>query len=266
MIAGFTHLTMEADLSAGIALGTELGFSLDFVDELLLPGGFEGVEEGEQRLPLALLTGAHGIRFEVVQHRALSGAVGAYSGLFRGLPPRTASARVARPQVREVLLRAGVMTDPECVALEASGAEAWFDLAGDIQEKGGLAGLLCYVTDVRAEADFWSRFARIRWKKQEADAAWASIPSLLPQTRCELVIVERDGPQTTHGMNDSGFPSIGVFSTAIERDCAAAAAAGAAVRAEPIVTTVGGRALRMALIETPGGAPVELLGAHRSAA
>jgi hypothetical protein len=281
VIAGITHLTMEAVLPRGIELGERLGFRLEFSDELSLPGSFEGLAHGEQRLPLALLAGSRGIRFEVVQHRERSGRPGAYAGLFRCAPPEQTARPIDRPRTREVLRSAAVLAEPTCVVLEASGGEAWFDGADgadgsdEVAEAGGggLAGLLCYVGDVRAEAQFWSRFARVRWRRLDADAACGSVPSPLPQTQCELVLVRRDsehehlpdGPGP-HSMNDNGFPSIGVFGTAIERDCAKAVSAGAVLRAQPIVTTVGGRVLRMALIETPGGAPVELLGAHRAAA
>lgn len=140
------------------------------------------------------------------------------------------------------------------------GGDAWFDSSG---APGGLAGLLCHAEDVRVEAAFWSAFARARWSTVGDEGAWGSVSSPLLPAPCRLVILPAEGDRPRHAMNDCGFPSIGVAATAIDADCARALAAGATLRAEPIVTTVGGRPLRMALIETPGGAPVELLSVHR---
>ncbi|TKA00297.1 hypothetical protein [Actinacidiphila oryziradicis] len=262
MIAGVTHVTMEAGLEHGIALGIALGFELDFVDRVRLPAAFEGVEDSDHTLPLALLAGLRGIRLEVVQHRKPSGRRGAYSGIFRCPPPAPAHPVAGRRAIRDVLLRAGALADPTCRAVAGPDGEAWFEPSA---AAGGLVGLLCHAEDVRAEAEFWSAFARARWTTVGPDAAWGSLSSPLFPAECRLVIVRGDGARPPHAMNDSGFPSIGLGSTAVDADRARAVAAGATVRSEPIVTDVGGRPLRMALIETPGGAPVELLSVHRSA-
>lgn len=265
MIAGITHLTMEAEITGGIRLaGQWARFEPDFIDELDLPRTFEDVEDSDGTLPLALLTAPGGIRLEVVQHRAPSGRPSAYEGIFASRPPPSAGhVAPGRPEVRDVLLRAGVLTDPMYAALPVPGGGAWFDASGATD---GLAGVLCEVGDVRAEADFWSGFARTTWHGDGTDAAWASMSSPVLPAPCAFVVVRGDPATrpTPHAMNDRGFPSIGVASTSIDADCARAVAAGATLRSEPIVTTVGGRPLRMALIETPGGAPVELLAAHRS--
>jgi hypothetical protein len=258
MIAGVTHLTMEAELERGVSLGAELGYEPDFLDEVELPPGFEGIEDSEPRLPLALLGGLPGIRLEVVAHRRQTGRRGAYTGIFRCAPP--AGVAVARPEVEAILRQAKTLLSPTCVTMATPGAEAWFDSS---PVAGGLAGLMCQASDVRAEAGFWSRFAKAKWSMLGADAACGSVPSPRPGASCELVIMHRDDVPAAYAMNDSGFPSMGVFSTAIEGDCDRAVAAGGKLRAEPIVTSVGGRLLRMALISTPGGAPVELLALQR---
>ncbi|WP_416983884.1 hypothetical protein [Streptomyces sp. T028] len=116
------------------------------------------------------------------------------------------------------------------------------------------------MADLPAETEFWSRFAGLRWESRAREAAWGTVPSPVPETRCRLLIVPAHGePAPGHAMNDAGFPSMGVFSTAIDTDCAKAVTAGAKLRAEPITTSVGGRPVRMALIETPVGTPVGLL-------
>jgi hypothetical protein len=271
MIAGITHLTMEAGLHRGVELGTGLGFRLEFLDNVTLPGRFEGVENGtgvddsDDVLPLALLAADQGIRLEVVEHRRRSGRPGAWTGLFRCPPPTGSQPAVGvvaggaaadRSAVREVLRQADVLPDPQCVVVPASGGQAWFDPS---PPAGGLAGLLCHAHDVRAEADFWTSFARFRFRSVDADVACGYASSPLPQARCAFVIIRADEPASGHAMNDCGFPSIGVFSTAIDRDWERARSAGATLKAAPISTTVGPRSVRMALIETPNGAPVELL-------
>ncbi|WP_371476976.1 VOC family protein [Kitasatospora sp. NBC_00315] len=261
MIGGITHVTMEAaELEHGVTLGTDLGFTLDFVDRVELPAAFEGIGTSDHTLPLALLAGPRGIRLEVVQHRRSTGRRGAYTPLFEGPPPHPGRPTVDRPGIRAALLRAGALADPACRAVAGPGGDAWFDSSG---APGGLAGLLCHAEDVRVEAAFWSAFARARWSTVGDEGAWGSVSSPLLPAPCRLVILPAEGDRPRHAMNDCGFPSIGVAATAIDADCARALAAGATLRAEPIVTTVGGRPLRMALIETPGGAPVELLSVHR---
>ena len=263
MIAGVTHLTMEADLARGVELGASLGFQLSFRNEVELPAGFEGIEDGASMLPLALLQGLRGIRLEVVQHQRQTGLRGAYTGVFRCSPPVAAGPAVSRPELSSILRQADLLLDPTCVAMTTPSGEAWFESSSP---GGGLAGIVCRVSDVRAEAGFWAAFARTRWDAVGADAAWGSVPSPLPQAQCRFVIVRAADAPRVYAMNDSGFPSIGVISTSIERDCDKAVAVGAVLRSGPVTTTVGGRSLRMALISTPGGAPVELLAVHRSAA
>ncbi|MFC9329769.1 hypothetical protein [Kitasatospora sp. NPDC057015] len=278
MIAGVTHLTMESPLEPGIALGTALGFRLDFVDRVELPAAFEAVEDDDHVLPLALLAAPSGIRLEVVDHGRSSGRRGAYEAVFRSRPPSGPPVG-GREATREALRRAGPLTDPVCRAVAGPAGTAWFDSGSDAESgtgsapdaapdtaAGGLAGLLCRVADVRAEADFWSAFAKARWDSVQRDAAWGTLSSPLLPAECRLLLVPGDGSRPVHAMNDLGFPSIGVASTSIEADCARAVAAGATLRAEAVVTSVGGRPLRMALIETPGGAPVELLSVHRAGA
>jgi hypothetical protein len=259
MIAGITHLTMEANLERGVDAGTTWGLGLQFRDEVALPASFERVEDDDHMLPLALLTGA-GIKLEVVQHRRTSGVPGAYTGVFACRPSDGLSVRDRTP-TRELLRRAGVVEDPVCVALPVPGSEAWFDASA---ASDGLAGIVCSVRDVPREAEFWTDFAKAKWGRVAADGAWGHLPSPLPEAFGALVL----DPQTVgvptragvgHAMNDQGFPSMGVLSTAVDVDCARAVDAGAVLRAAPITTTVDGRPLRMALIETPGGAPVELL-------
>ena len=280
MIAGVTHLTMESPLEPGIALGTAVGFALDFVDRVELPAAFEAVEDDDHVLPLALLAAPSGIRLEVVDHGRSSGRRGAYEAVFRCRPP-SGPPVAGREALREVLRRSGTLTDPVCRAVAGPAGTAWFESgSGSGSESGsgaasdavpdtaagGLAGLLCRVTDVRAEADFWSAFAKTRWDSVQEDAAWGTLSSPLLPAKCRMLLVPGDGARPAHAMNDLGFPSIGVASTSIEADCARAVAAGATLRSEAIVTSVGGRPLRMALIETPGGAPVELLSVHRGGA
>jgi hypothetical protein len=260
MIAGVTHLTMEADLDRGVGLGAALGLRAEFRDEVELPPSFEKVQDNGPTLPLALLAGPSGIRLEVVQHKRRTDQQSAYTAIFRCAPPVAAGSVVERPEVGAILRKANTLLDPICVAITATGAEAWFESSS---QAGGLAGLLCRARDVRAEAEFWSTFARAKWTEVDQAAAWGSVPSPLPQARCEFVIVHCDEP-SVYAMNDAGFPSMGVYSTSVDDDCARAVAAGATVRAEPIVTTVGGRVLRMALISTPSGAPVEILGVQRN--
>lgn len=87
------------------------------------------------------------------------------------------------------------------------------------------------------------------------------LPSLLPDAGGILVLAPHhtvDAPARAgvgHAMNDRQFPSTGVLSTAIDADCARAVDAGAVLRPAPIATTVGGRPLRMALIENAGRCP-----------
>lgn len=259
MIVGVTHLTMEADLDRGIAVGVKWGFELQFRDEVALPAAFENIEEVDHTLPLALMVGSRGIRLEVVHHRRRSGAQSAYTGVFGCVPSAHARTATGRPWVRELLVRSDTLSDPLCVTLATPHGEGWFDAASPSRSHG-LAGVLCSVSDVPAEAEFWSLFARVRWADIRQDAAWGAIPSPVPETRCRFLIASSGTESASgHAMNDAGFPSMGVFSTSIDADCARAVTAGAKIRSEPIRTMVGGRCLRMALIETPGGAPVELL-------
>ncbi len=265
MITGITHLTMEGERARGIDLTSDLGFTPSVVDDVVLPAGFEGIEDGAAEdgaevLPLALLVGPQGVRLEVVQHRRQTGRRGAYGGIFGSPPPATAGPVVSRPDVGSLLRRAGILDDPVCVAMETPRDETWF---GSSSSTGGLVGVLCHAADVPAEAAFWAAFARARWHEIGVRAAWGRAPLPLPQGTCALVVVRDEAPPSPFAMNDSGFPSLGVYSTSIERDCGKALAAGATQRADPIVTSVGGRSLRMALISTPGGAPVELLGVYR---
>ncbi|MEU9094370.1 hypothetical protein [Streptomyces sp. NPDC048428] len=259
MIAGITHLTMEANLDRGVDAATTWGLGLRFRDEVALPASFEQVEDDAHRLPLALLTGP-GLKLEVVQHRRTSGVPGAYTGVFACRPPDGLPVR-DRTRTRELLRQAGVVKHPVCVAVPAPHGEAWFDASAAAD---GLAGILCSVRDVPREAEFWSDFAKAKWVRVTADEAWGHLPSPFPGSSGALVLEPRTVGASTragvgHAMNDQGFPSIGVLSTAVDADCSRAVDAGAALRAAPITTVVDGRSVRMALIETPGGAPVELL-------
>ncbi|MCX4985987.1 hypothetical protein [Streptomyces sp. NBC_00572] len=263
VIAGVTHLTMEAGLDHGTALAEPWGFAPVFRDEVALEAGFEGIDDGDTLLPLALLAGPGGLRLEVVQHRRTSGRPSAYGALFRSPPPDGDAApeqEAGEPGVRDALRRAGPMADPVRRRLPAVGGLAWYDAAST---GGGLAGILCTVPDVIQETVFWAEFADASWQERGSDVACGTIPSPRPQGECAFVIARsEDGPG--HAMNDIGFPSMGVFSTSVEADCDRALAAGATLLAAPIVTDVGGRRLAMALIRTPGGAPVELLSVARN--
>jgi hypothetical protein len=261
MIAGVTHLTMEAQLGRAAAWACELGFEPDFYDDVELPPGFEGVEDSGASLPLAVLTGGQGIRLEVVQHRWQTGQPGAYTAIFQCKPP--AGSIVSHPHVGAILQRANALREPICVAMNRGEGEAWFESSCG---SGGLVGVLCHARDVPAEAAFWSRFARTRWHEVRTDAAWGSMPSHLLQAQCDLVIIHREEIPGTFCMNDAGFPSLGVFSTHLDRDCEKAVAAGGKLRSGPVITAVGGRFLRMALISAPSGAPIELLALPRSCA
>ncbi|MFJ8659373.1 VOC family protein [Streptomyces sp. NPDC093795] len=255
---------MESGLDHGTALAEPWGFAPVFRDEVALAAGFEGLDDGDTLLPLALLAGPGGLRLEVVRHRRTSGRPSAYGALFRGLPPDGAGAvepasGEGESVVRDVLRRAGPMADPVYRRLPTVGGLAWYDA---VSTEGGLAGILCTVPDVIQEAAFWAEFAGASWQERGPDAACGTIPSPRPRGECAFVIARgEDGPG--HAMNDVGFPSMGVFSTSIEADRDRAVAAGATPLAEPIVTDVGGRRLAMALIRTPGGAPVELLSVAR---
>jgi hypothetical protein len=265
VIAGVTHVTMEAALDRGIEFGIDLGLLLEFVDEVALPAAFERVEEGDHRLPLALLTGGpgldpRGVKLEIVQHRLRSGRRGAYTGLFRCPVPAGAASVPGDPRVAAVLRTSGLLRDPVCAITAPPDGEAWFDAAA--MPGGGLAGILCVASDVWAETAFWSTFARFTWRDVGAEAAWASMSWPVLKATCEFVVIRGAGP-ARYAMNDSGFPSIGVYSTAVDVDCDRAVAAGAKLLAAPIGTTVGGRRVRMALVATPGGAPVELLSVQR---
>ncbi|MER5276882.1 hypothetical protein ABT025_14120 [Streptomyces sp. NPDC002809] len=259
MIAGITHLTMEADLDRGVDAATAWGLGLRFRDEVALPASFEQVEDDAHMLPLALLAGP-GLQLEVVQHRRTSGGPGAYTGVFACRPPAGPPVR-DRPRTGELLRRAGLVKDPVCVAVPVPRGEAWFDASAAAD---GLAGILCSVRDVPREAEFWSDFARAKWVRVTADEAWGRLPSPLPGSSGAIVLESRTAGAPTragagHAMNDRGFPSMGVLSTAVDADCARAVDAGGALLAAPITTAVDGRSVRMALFETPGGAPVELL-------
>lgn len=256
MIAGVTHLTMEAEIAHGADVARRLGFRTEFVDAVALPSGFERVEPTDHRLPLALFAKPGGLRLEVVQHRWRTENLGAYTPILRCPPPAPGTGLAGGSDVADVLRWAGALSDPVWAGLGPPGCLGWFE-AGPAS--GGLAGLLCSVPDIAAEAGFWSAFGRARWVRAGPDAAWGTLSSPLLEAPCHLVVVRRVGERVEHAMNDAGFPSIGVYSTALDRDCARAIAAGGRLRAEPITATVGGRSLRMALVETPGGAPVELL-------
>ncbi|OIJ88244.1 VOC family protein [Streptomyces colonosanans] len=111
------------------------------------------------------------------------------------------------------------------------------------------------------EAAFWERFAEVHWDSVMAEAAWGTVPSALPQTRCVLILVRDAAPVADRQMNDGGFPPIGVVSTAIEADYERALALGAVARSAPISATIGSRRLRLALFASPGGVLVEPLAA-----
>ncbi|MFD7126465.1 MULTISPECIES: hypothetical protein [Streptomyces] len=263
VIAGVTHLTMEADLDHGSALAEPWGFTPVFRDEVVLEPGFEGIDDGDAPLPLSLLAGPGGLRLEVVRHRRTSGRPSAYGALFRSPPPDGGAdpePEAGEPVVRDLLRRAGPLADPVRRRLPAVGGLAWYDAAST---EGGLAGIFCTVPDVAQEAAFWEEFAGASWQERGPDAACGTIPSPRSRGECAFVIA-RGGDTPGHAMNDIGFPSMGVFSTSIAADRDRAVAAGATPLAEPIVTDVGGRRLAMALIRTPGGAPVELLSVARN--
>lgn len=155
----------------------------------------------------------------------------------------------------DLLRRAKLLGDPVTVRFEACHAEAWCDASGT---GAGIAGLVIHAEDLDAEVEFWSKLLRVRWRGREPDAVWGTIPSLVAASTELLLIREADAPGV-HAMNDRGFPSIGVYSTAIDTDYERVVKLGATPVAAPIATMVGGRGVRMALIASPGGAPVELL-------
>lgn len=283
MITGITHLTMEGERAHVLRLAAGMGFAPRVVDDVELPAGFEDPDDAEGVLPLAVLEAARGMRLEVVTHSRSTGRRGAWGGVFAGPPPVGAGRVVARPELAERLRRAGVLGDPVCVELDVGGArdlppaEAWFGTSGHGDEDdgdggcgsaagGGLAGILGRTADVAAEVAFWSAFARVRWDEVGIDAAYGRAPLPMPRQTCAVVLVRDEARTEPFAMNDAGFPSLGVHSTAVDRDCATAVAAGAAMWADSVVTSVGGQAVRMALVATPGGAPVELLGVERAKA
>ena len=261
LIAGVTHLTMEAPLEQGARFASQAGFWPAFTDEVHLPAAFEQVASSEGPLPLALHTAAEGVQLEVVHHAGRARRDGAFTGVFGCAPPENAGVTVPSPAIADAIAASGAARAPCRVSLSPHGAEAWFDAAGGA---GGLRAVVCRVRDLAAEAGFWERFARVRWGAVAAEAAWGAVPSPVPRTRCLLILVRDEDPVTSHQMNDGGFPSIGVASTAIEVDYRKALSIGAVSRAAPIQATVGLRRLRLALIASPGGAPIELLGADRA--
>jgi hypothetical protein len=255
MIAGITHLTMESELTRGIAAGSRLGFNLDFVSEVELAGEFEGIECGAYTLPLAVLAHESGIRLEVVEHRTQGNKISAYSGVFRCAPSTIQGTPIERPAIQELLMKARILHDPCCLKI-CNGGEAWFDAN---PSGTGLAGIICRSGDVLADVEFWQKFARAKWDMVDGAFAVGSIPGIWSYMSCALVIVPSENGCLDYAMNDVGFPSLGVFSTNVMRDFEKAATVGANLRAPAIVTDVGNRRVSMALVETPGGNPVELL-------
>jgi hypothetical protein len=259
MFAGVTHLTTEANLDEGTEYWTELGFHLQFIDAVELPHSFENVDGGNGSLPLAMLAMDGGIRLEVVQHPWRTGRLGPYSAVFRCAPPKRATHFPDRPAVRQLLQRGGVLRDPVCAVVTADGGEAWFESSND-EPANGIDGILCRVADVRVEAAYWAEFARYRFNYFDQSGCVARVSSPAVRSKHDIVLVQAESEsESESAMNDCGFPSIGVYTTSVDGDCRRAVSAGATVRAAPIVTTVGGRQVQMALIETPGGALVELL-------
>jgi glyoxalase superfamily protein len=258
MIAGIAHVTMEAELPGSLALADAMGFKLEFHDTVALPASFENVSPDAQRLPLALCAGDRGIRLEIVDHGVRTTRRGIHHAILHGDPPVASGPAEPEPRLRDLLRRAGVAPDPRAVT-PAAGVTCWFDGSAG----AGVAGLLCRVPDVPAEAGFWSRLLGFSWAGEDSGAAWARVSAPLLRTRYHLVLAQTDEPYTRPEMNDLGFPSLGVYSTSMEADCARAVSAGATLRAEPIQTEVGGKPVRMALLETPNGGLVELLSVGR---
>lgn len=255
MITGLTHVTLQSRIAEGLRLGAELGFAEEFVDRVALPADFEGLgDAGESRLPLAMQSAPEGIRFEVVEHGRPAERTGAYTPLFAG-PPPLAATRLERPRMRELLRLALLLAEPVAVRFEQCRAEAWCDAAG---ARVGICGLAVRAADLAAESEFWSKLLRVRWRGRTPDAMWGTIPSLVSASS-ELLLVHDPEATGVHAMNDRGFPSIGVYSTAIDADYERVLGLGARPVAAPIGTMVGGRAVRMALVVSPAGAPVELL-------
>jgi hypothetical protein len=175
--------------------------------------------------------------------------------IFHGHAPSSTRTPEAEPRLRDLLQRAGVSAEPQAAARPG----AWFAGSAGV----GVAGLLSEVPDVTAEAEFWSRLLRFHWAFQDGEAAWALVRSPLLRTEYHVVIAANTTPRSRPAMNDLGFPSVGVYTTSLDADCERGVTAGAALRTEPIQTEVGGRSVGMALLETPGGALVELLQVRR---
>ncbi len=258
LIGGITHLTMEAPLQQGMRFADQVGFRRVFSDKVQLPAAFEPIGLSSGPLPLALYTATQGTQLEIVDHDEPAPRYGAFTGVFGCAPPANLSVVARSAQVADFIVKSGAARAPQCALLGPYGSETWFDAAGGA---GGLRALVCRVRDVVAEATFWGRFARVRWGEVDANAAWGAVQSPLPRTRAALLIVGDERAETSHDVNDAGFPSIGVVSTTIESDYRMALDIGATSRGAPITVTVGSRRLRLALIASPGGAPIELLAA-----
>ncbi|MFF9765941.1 hypothetical protein ACF1GT_04885 [Streptomyces sp. NPDC014636] len=258
MIEGISHLTMEISLEEGARFAGRVGFRHDFTGEVDLPADFERVTPHKAPLPLALYSAREGIQLEIVHHAERAGGEGAFTGVFGCAPPAGVGDPVSRPAVADAIAKSGAALAPQCLALSPHGTETWFDAGGGA---GGLRAIVCRVRDVAVEAAFWESLAEVHWDSVTAEAAWGTVPSALRRTGCPLILTRDEAPLAEHRMNDSGFPSIGVVSTAIEADYERALALGAVARAAPIPATVGSRRLRLALFASPGGLLVEPLAA-----
>jgi hypothetical protein len=260
VIEGIAHLTAEMSLEDGARFAGQVGFRHTLTGEVNLPADFERVTPGKAPLPLALYAGQEGIQLEIVHHAERARLDGAFTGVFGCPPPAGMGIPVTRPVIAGAIAESGAAHEPECLSLSPHGADTWFDAAGGA---GGLRAIVCRVHDVVREAGFWEGIAGVQWGSVVAEAAWGTVPSPLPQNDCVLVLVRDEEPVADHQMNDGGFPSIGVVSTAIESDYHQALVLGAVPRSAPVPAAIGSRLLRLALFASPGGALIELLAADR---
>jgi len=258
VIVGVSHVAMEARLPSGISLATELGFTVRFQDELTLPPDFEHTAEVHaQALPLAVLHAPDSIELEIVDHAQRSGNVGAYRGIFRCEPPPRSTEVLADPRALAALAEAGLAERPVSARFAVAGVEAWFDRAGNGRQ--GIVGVLAYVRNLSEAVEFWSKFARAAVDVGGEGFATLSVRSPVGGPSCRLLFVENGAP-AVYSMSDDGFPSLGLLSSQVSRDCEQAVSLGAALWSEPITTSVNGRAVTLALIRAPSGMLVELLG------
>jgi len=131
---------------------------------------------------------------------------------------------------------------------------------GALQREGaGLTAVVVRTHDLSVSLDFWTRGLGFQIVRQEGKTIRLSNRALFPHWQIDVVLIEVSEPPGKGYLDATGFTCLALLSTNIENDSVGLFGRGACDMTAPFTLAVNSKPLRLLLLRSPGGAPVELI-------